>query len=272
MLEDLPASTFAELRGSDGQQAGAVPSSAGTQLAFHCGKPPFDDPRMRRAVMYAIDRHAITTSAFFGQAEAAWGGYLRPDHPDYSRPGTTYRYDPEHARKLIAEAGHSGGTIPIDLLLPTTPEFLGAQGPVIEENLRAVGFRPKAVPGELQSLLSRVSEGTYNVFLTLIDASALGATDAEFLLRYVYYGAIPRELLHWNGDALDRIESLLDEALAATAEDDRKRVLAQAQDLIQEQVPVGPLHHKRQLTGWSASLRGFRPLPTIGFALDDVRG
>ena len=271
-IEDLPASGYAGLERANGLTAGAAAGSAGTQLAFHCGKPPFDDPRMRRAVMYAIDRDSIAKSAFFGHAEAAWGGYIRPDHPEYAQPEITYRYDPDYARQLIAEAGHSGGSVPIDVLLPTTPDFLHAQGPIIEENLRAVGFKPKAVPGELQSLLSRVSEGAYHIFLTLIDASALGATDAEFLLRYVYYGAVPRQLLHWEGKALDTIEGLLDKALAAPDSADRGRRLAQAQNLIQEQAPVAPLHHKKQLTGWSAALRGFRPLPTAGLSFDGVRG
>lgn len=267
-IEDLPASSFDALGRTKGLRAGAAPGSAGTQLAFHCGKPPFDDPRMRRAVMYAIDRDAITKSAFFGQAEPAWGGYLRPDHPEYTAPDITYRYDPSW--KLVAEAGHVGA--PIDVLLPTTPDFLDAQGSIIEENLRAVGLAPRRVPGELQSLLSRVSAGTYNIFLTLIDASALGATDAEFLLRYVYYGSIPRDLLRWTGRLVETVERLLDDALAAPTEADRKRLIAQAHNLIQEQAPVATLHHKKQLAGWSAALQNFRPLPAVGLAFDGVRG
>ena len=69
---------------------------------------PFSDPRVRRAISYAIDRRAISERLMLGTAVPA--GQLipqgmfgfDPDLPDNP-------YDPDRARALLAEAGYAGG-------------------------------------------------------------------------------------------------------------------------------------------------------------------
>jgi peptide/nickel transport system substrate-binding protein len=239
---------------------------------FHCGRPPFDDVRARQAVMYAIDRDSITQTSFFGQAEPVWGSEIPAEDPDHAATRTTYRFDPDHARRLLAAAGHDGSPVPVDLLVGSNLEYLASQAPVIEENLRAVGFAPNIVPGELESLYSRVAEGSYHLFLMKGDTSALGVTDAEFALRWIFYGNLARQFMFWNGDPLVRVEALLDQALVAPDETTRRAVLAEVQELVQEEVPIGRLHRANQLTGWSEKLVGFRPAPVPGFVLDGVSG
>ena len=76
-------------------------------------KPPFNDVRVRRAISHAIDRQ--------GMIEAVW---MRGELPPAVAPGLAewslpidqlgegakyYRYDPQEARRLLAEAGLSEG-------------------------------------------------------------------------------------------------------------------------------------------------------------------
>lgn len=271
IIEDVPASAFASLADASGVTAEGVPSEHLTGLMFHCGKPPFDDVRVRQAVMYAIDRGAITDTSFFGKASPVWGSVIPESNPDHVAPRTTYRYDPAHAKQLLAAAGHAAGGVRIDFIAGTL-DYLASQSPIIEDNLRAVGFDPNVIPGELESLYSRVTAGEYNLFLMKGDTSALGTTDAEFALRWIYYGEIPRNFLYWTGAPLARVEQLLDEALSAADDATRTRLLGEVQNIVQDEVPIGRLHRTDQLTGWSRDLRGFRPSPTAGFVLDGVRG
>jgi peptide/nickel transport system substrate-binding protein len=76
------------------------------------GKPldknPFRDPRVRKALSIAINRDAIAQRIMEGKAVPA--SQMLPD----SFPGTSKklkppRYDPEGARKLLAEAGYPNG-------------------------------------------------------------------------------------------------------------------------------------------------------------------
>ena len=73
-------------------------------LMFNCEKPPFDDVRVRQALLYAIDVDSLIGTYMAGHARAATS--LLPDYfRHYHRAATVYSYDPEKARKLLAEAG-----------------------------------------------------------------------------------------------------------------------------------------------------------------------
>jgi peptide/nickel transport system substrate-binding protein len=76
------------------------------------GKPleanPFRDVRVRKAISKAIDRDAIVSRVMEGQARAA--GQLLPDtFFGTSKKLMPEKYDPEGAKKLLAEAGYPDG-------------------------------------------------------------------------------------------------------------------------------------------------------------------
>ncbi|MGH6644293.1 MAG: ABC transporter substrate-binding protein, partial [Bradyrhizobium sp.] len=76
------------------------------------GKPmeanPLRDPRVRKAISKMIDRDAIVSRIMEGQAVAA--GQLLPDQFfGTSKNLKPEKYDPEGAKKLLAEAGYPNG-------------------------------------------------------------------------------------------------------------------------------------------------------------------
>jgi oligopeptide transport system substrate-binding protein len=76
-------------------------------LRFNVTRKPFDDPRVRRALGMAIDRQRIVTKITRG-GEHPTSSLVPPGTANYdSMPGLAY--NPEAARKLLAEAGYPGG-------------------------------------------------------------------------------------------------------------------------------------------------------------------
>jgi peptide/nickel transport system substrate-binding protein len=76
------------------------------------GKPmeanPLRDPRVRKAISKMIDREAIASRIMEGQAQPA--GQLLPDgYFGTSKKLRPDKYDPEGAKKLLAEAGYPNG-------------------------------------------------------------------------------------------------------------------------------------------------------------------
>jgi peptide/nickel transport system substrate-binding protein len=76
------------------------------------GKPleanPFRDPRVRKALSKMIDRDAIVSRVMEGQAQSA--GQLLPDFFfGTSKRLKPEKYDPEGAKRLLAEAGYPNG-------------------------------------------------------------------------------------------------------------------------------------------------------------------
>ena len=77
-------------------------------LAMNVTKKPFDDKRVRHAINMAIDKKAIITAVY----EAAGAPAVNPIPPtmwSYNKAIKDYPYDPEKAKKLLAEAGFPNG-------------------------------------------------------------------------------------------------------------------------------------------------------------------
>lgn len=79
------------------------------------GKNPFKDPRVRAAVVHAVNLEAINKQIMRGSA-VPLGSLVAPEINGYDKSfGTPYPYDPEKSKKLLAEAGYPGGfTVTLD--------------------------------------------------------------------------------------------------------------------------------------------------------------
>jgi len=90
---------------------------------------PFDDLRVRQAFNYALDKERLIETFSGGNALVAEGP-LPPGMPGYGGlAGSSYPYDPDKARQLLAEAGY---TDPADLgTLTFTTQGYGDVGPYI---------------------------------------------------------------------------------------------------------------------------------------------
>lgn len=78
-------------------------------LALNTSRPPFDDVRVRRAFVLAMDRETLAGVVLAGSVFPATGGFVPPGMAGHS-PGIALPYDPERARQLLAEAGYPGGS------------------------------------------------------------------------------------------------------------------------------------------------------------------
>ena len=77
-----------------------------TFIGINNQAPPFDDPLVRRAFNYALDRETLIDGIFRGNVLPA-AGPLPPGMPAYTGDVDNYAYDPERARALLAEAGYA---------------------------------------------------------------------------------------------------------------------------------------------------------------------
>ena len=69
---------------------------------------PMQDVRVRRAINMAIDREGIAKEVYHGTGRPEYG-MLSPGTEVYDPSFISYKYDPEGAKKLLAEAGYPDG-------------------------------------------------------------------------------------------------------------------------------------------------------------------
>jgi oligopeptide transport system substrate-binding protein len=77
-------------------------------MGINVGVKPFDDVRVRQAFAMAIDRDQITRDVLGGLNEPA-RSILPPSIPGHRADAPAHPYNPEQARRLLAEAGYPEG-------------------------------------------------------------------------------------------------------------------------------------------------------------------
>lgn len=254
IARSVPGTAYSQLEGEEGIEIASVPGAFDLMLMFRTDRPPFDDVRARQAVMNAIDRDAIVETVFFGHAQPAWTDAIAPTLAGSIDAEPAYSFDAARAEELLAEAGLGDSPIPIDLLV-TDLFGIPQQAPIVEENLRAVGFEPSMIPGDIQAHASRAAAGEYNLWLTA-GGVGVGAPDAEWVMRILYSGVFVPNQAAWDNAELG---GLIDEAFQAPDVAARDEALAEAQNLIQAEAPLVPLIFTNEITAWSDSLQGYEP-------------
>lgn len=97
-------------------------------LAFNQAVPALQDPKVREALSYAVDKDALITQVLPEGTEKAT--QFMPDVVNGWNPDvTTYEYDPEKAKELLAEAGYTEANpltldfnYPVDVSRPYMPD------------------------------------------------------------------------------------------------------------------------------------------------------
>jgi peptide/nickel transport system substrate-binding protein len=117
-------------------------------LALNNAEPPFDDLRVRQAVMHAVDRKAVLDTAWAGRGQLI-GSMVPPTDPYYQDLTGAYPYDPAKARELLADAGAEDLSITFDV--PTRP-YAEAVAQVVVSQLKDVGIDAKIVPAEFPAV------------------------------------------------------------------------------------------------------------------------
>jgi peptide/nickel transport system substrate-binding protein len=117
-------------------------------------KPPFNDVRVREAVNYAIDRKTMATSLLQNTGTPA-PQYIPPSDPGYTKDQDYYSYDPDKAKKMLADAGYPNG-FTMRVSFPTSGS--GNMIPIpmnetLQRDLKAVGVNVKLEPIEWGAML-----------------------------------------------------------------------------------------------------------------------
>src|SRR5450432_1827863 len=139
---ELPYKDFQELKAAGKLDIVSLPFSNGIQyLGMNVTKPPFDNPKVRQAIAYAVPYQKIMDVVLFGLANPMFGApATKATDVAWPQP-TKYFTDIAKAKALLTEAGYPDGfetTISFDL------GFAGVNEPLcvlVQESLAQIGIK-----------------------------------------------------------------------------------------------------------------------------------
>jgi peptide/nickel transport system substrate-binding protein len=221
-------------------------------------QPPFDNVKIRRAAFLALNQKdvldALVGNPKYYKVCGAVFGCGTPLDTDVGSETLVKGNGMEQAKKLLAESGYDG--TPIVILAPGDAITLKPQPIVAAQLLRTAGFKVDLQTTDWQTVVTRrasqkpVKEGGWNMFFTnsvIADSSnPIGSTFAG--------GNGQKSPFGWPTD--EKLEQLRDTFARAATQDEKKKLAAEIQKEIYEQVIYVPLGQWFAPSAWRKSLTG----------------
>jgi peptide/nickel transport system substrate-binding protein len=129
-------------------------------LSLNTQHKPFEDVRVRQAIMLSIDRASIIQGSVLG--EGAPSGPIPPADPA-AVPVTdlpNYKPSPAQSKQLLTDAGQS--SLKFTLMLPTNYPVNVREGEMIQQELSAIGVQVSLDKVEWSVFLKRLTSGDYD--------------------------------------------------------------------------------------------------------------
>jgi oligopeptide transport system substrate-binding protein len=207
-------------------------------IGFNAAKPPFDDPLVRQAFCYAVDKGRIIRLIQKDMATKA-EGIIPVDMPGYNKDIKGLDFDPVKARELLAKSKYGSA----DKLPPITLTNAGFGGVDVEDYLGAIIQDWKQNLGVTVTVrLLEPGAFHYNLQQEADEMYALGwiadYPDPQNFLDTLFYTGGEYNDSHYSNKDLD---ALLDKAAVEKDYDTRMKEYQQAEQIVVDDAPVLPL-------------------------------
>ena len=207
----------------------------------------FQDRRVRQALFYALDREAIVRDILLGRAEVAYG--LQPSISVAYAPErmtTTYTYDPDKARQLLTEAGWTDtdgdGVVdkdgqPFRFTLSYTVDTHDQMVAYIQDAWKAIGVAMEPEPIDFNLLLEMVLQ-TFDFEMAILGNGIPQNASNRYFYACNQYPAGFNSVKYCNPE----VDRLYEQASRELDPARRVELLIQADNLVNEDLPMGIMH------------------------------
>lgn len=247
------------------------PSIIVRYMAMNVTKKPYDDPRVRQALNYAVDKQAFIKVVYNSFAEPLLSA--EPPHVTFYSQQSEYKYDPAKAKQLLSQAGHANGFEAVMWGANNTLSITGMQ--FLQQQLAAIGVKVKVEPLEGGVMASRIwtVQKPEDSQLELYYGGWSSSTgDADWALRPLFAtSAFPPSLYNVGYYSNKAVDASLQGALETADPEKRSMLYADAQKRIWEDAAWIFLGVEKVIGGRDKSLKDAYRLPDGGMMIDAAK-
>ena len=249
----------------------AAPSIVLRYLSMNTQQKPFDNPKVRQAIAYAINKDALAKVAFNGYATAAEG--VAPQGVEYAVKIGAWPYDVAKAKQLLSEAGYPNG---FETELWSAYNHTTAQKVTqfLQQQLQQIGIRTKITLLEAGQRVEKVEswqdQATAPVRLYYVGWST-STGEADWALRPLLYGdSWPPKLFNTAYYKNPQFDADIKNAQLTTDSTEKAKLYKDAQETAYRDAPWAPLVVEKLLSANNKKLSGVYVIPDASFNFTEI--
>ncbi|AWL11332.1 Periplasmic dipeptide transport protein [Saliniradius amylolyticus] len=237
--------------------------------AFNTKRPPFDNPKVRRALAMAIDKETLLDAVYFDSAVRA-KGILPPTSWAYDQTQQEVNYNPVRARQLLEEAGFGEGFSMNIWALPVQRPYnpnARKMAEIMQRYLAEIGVSARIISYEWSNFRERLRAMQHDS--VLIGWSADNVDPDNFYRPLLSCPAVDSgsNRANWCHPEFDKV---LEQALMSADKQQRTALYRQANQILNDQMPLVPLAHAYRFQAYRKAVRNLPILPFGGIAFGGV--
>lgn len=262
IVDFVPANLVSSLQ-SGGQDIVRVDGTSVGWMTLNEAKKPLDDPKVRCALSYAIDREAIAKNVYFGMATPA-KSIIPSATLFYDANTNPITYDIEKAKQLLSESSAPNG-FTLDITVPSGDSTKLSTVQIWADSLKQIG-----VTANIQQVEATTAQDEYNTekYTVRVSAWTNDTPDPDEMM-----GA---GLDYHNQNALhtgyhdDALVALINQARGELDAAKRQTLYTEIQQKVNETCPFLYTVEVPRLFGTTAKVQGFSPNSQGKYSLENV--
>lgn len=267
----VPYELADKLKSNDKLNVVSSPSVIQRFVALNTRMKPLDNPKVRQALNYAVNKDALVKVAFHGYAIPAEG--VLPQGIAYNVKMGPWPYNPAKARELLKEAGYPNG---FETTLWSVYNHSTAQKIIqfLQQQFAQVGVKVslRALEvGQTAALVSNVQNPDDAQVRMLYLGWSSSTAEADWALRPLLYSKM------WppygsNGAYYknDQVDAGLMKALATTDDKEKAKIYADVQKRIWNDAPWIFLVTEKNVYAHAKKFKDFYVMPDGNFFFEDA--
>jgi len=239
IVSDIPFSDLETLSNSDEFKVSKFNTARTYYYEYNMNKPVFQDERVRKALIYAINKEEIVNDVLLGVGGVP-EGMLMSDIPWANTDVDTYDYNPEKAVELLKEAGYNdtdgdgfldkdGEKLSIKIISFTKRPGCQLIVQATQGYFANIGVDTNIEIMDWSAMTELVKNGEYD--MSLNSAASCYMPSPTYYLNNVYVNSD-------NGYHNDKVDELVNKCLASKDTEEKYELSKEAQAIAQEDAGI----------------------------------